>query len=465
MRYVIDLQKAGPYIGPRGGKWADPEHTIPYKEPGPRMGKTKFKREMDRRRAEGCVVSGPKTFQYKEIIKAAGGVWDSWEKQWLVLTREVATKLMDYMRRGGAITPGQVKKKPMKEAEPVKDAAGDAGVLQDVQVQQIEKRQEPANAKEIQRVKDAVADCRKNVHDAWDPLKQMGLVSIRQDLIDEDLAQLDKQEIAVLLDAVHAIESTELRRWAASERREQAKVREVNRREKEALDRGEFWVQMYRDDERCKKGQIFLHYKWGYLKVTKLKAITTRAGMTSTRYYVKTRRASDAMVKRWRKAEEEKRKATPEYQQEQAYKEALKPAVDYKQRHGSLFGGTVTMASEGGKQESMVEVPPQLSLKDLKWEIVASREEGGRVGGRAMNVHILHRAILPDGRPIYKEVHDLGFGDSLRQTFHLPDDVHQASLMAEVKARGITPEKAKEWLANYKGCVDTELYEFALKAG
>lgn len=27
------LQKGGPYIGPRGGKWADPQHTIPWKEP------------------------------------------------------------------------------------------------------------------------------------------------------------------------------------------------------------------------------------------------------------------------------------------------------------------------------------------------------------------------------------------------------------------------------------------------
>jgi DNA topoisomerase-1 len=30
----LSLAKAaGPYIGPRGGKWADPQHTIPYKEP------------------------------------------------------------------------------------------------------------------------------------------------------------------------------------------------------------------------------------------------------------------------------------------------------------------------------------------------------------------------------------------------------------------------------------------------
>jgi hypothetical protein len=30
-----ELKKAGPYIGPRGGKWADPKHTIPWKEEKP----------------------------------------------------------------------------------------------------------------------------------------------------------------------------------------------------------------------------------------------------------------------------------------------------------------------------------------------------------------------------------------------------------------------------------------------
>lgn len=30
------LEKAGPYIGPRGGKWADPQHTIPWKDSGTR---------------------------------------------------------------------------------------------------------------------------------------------------------------------------------------------------------------------------------------------------------------------------------------------------------------------------------------------------------------------------------------------------------------------------------------------
>lgn len=29
--HYIDLRKGGPYVGPRGGKWADPKHTIPWK--------------------------------------------------------------------------------------------------------------------------------------------------------------------------------------------------------------------------------------------------------------------------------------------------------------------------------------------------------------------------------------------------------------------------------------------------
>ncbi len=42
MLFVMPLQKAGPFIGPRGGKWADAKHTIPWRESigrkGPRTG-------------------------------------------------------------------------------------------------------------------------------------------------------------------------------------------------------------------------------------------------------------------------------------------------------------------------------------------------------------------------------------------------------------------------------------------
>jgi hypothetical protein len=30
---ALDLLKAGPFVGPRGGKWADAAHTVPWKEP------------------------------------------------------------------------------------------------------------------------------------------------------------------------------------------------------------------------------------------------------------------------------------------------------------------------------------------------------------------------------------------------------------------------------------------------
>ena len=37
-------------------------------------------------------------------------------------------------------------------------------------------------------------------------------------------------------------------------------------------------------------------------------------------------------------------------------------------------------------------------------------------------------------------------------------------MAAEVRMRGITPEAATTWLAQYRGCVGTELYEFAAEA-
>jgi hypothetical protein len=36
LRRVEKVKKAGPFIGPRGGKWADPAHTIPWKEEAPK---------------------------------------------------------------------------------------------------------------------------------------------------------------------------------------------------------------------------------------------------------------------------------------------------------------------------------------------------------------------------------------------------------------------------------------------
>ena len=50
--YEHGLRKAGPYIGPRGGKWADPEHTIPYKPTAKRRGKKKVEEPTAKRRGK-----------------------------------------------------------------------------------------------------------------------------------------------------------------------------------------------------------------------------------------------------------------------------------------------------------------------------------------------------------------------------------------------------------------------------
>ena len=42
------LQKAGPFIGPRGGKWADPKHTIPWKEGKKKIVKRPLKYDADK---------------------------------------------------------------------------------------------------------------------------------------------------------------------------------------------------------------------------------------------------------------------------------------------------------------------------------------------------------------------------------------------------------------------------------
>lgn len=140
--------------------------------------------------------------------------------------------------------------------------------------------------------------------------------------------------------------------------------------------------------------------------------------------------------------------------------------ADYRIRHGALYGGTVTIASEGGASESFTEPAVQGGdLAALKWEQVAHIDlnvaEKGIIAGRVMDSDTLFRAALPDGRLVFYVDHYRDFGDDLRRTYHLPQDVWEAQAIREIAERGITPERAAEWLAQSKGCVGTELYEFA----
>ena len=148
-----------------------------------------------------------------------------------------------------------------------------------------------------------------------------------------------------------------------------------------------------------------------------------------------------------------------------AWKSALAQIpADYRTRHGALYGGTVTMVGGNGQSVSIAE--PGLDASNLPWVKVASHETRvddprSSIDGRVQDCQTLYTAGVPDGRAIYYVHHYGSFGDDLRVTYYLPEDLWQQMLLAEIQARGITPESAEQWLSQSRGCVGTELYEFA----
>ena len=148
-----------------------------------------------------------------------------------------------------------------------------------------------------------------------------------------------------------------------------------------------------------------------------------------------------------------------------AWKSALAQIpADYRTRHGALYGGTVTMVRGNGQSVSIAE--PGLDASNLPWVKVASHETRvddprSSIDGRVQDCQTLYTAGVPDGRAIYYVHHYGSFGDDLRVTYYLPEDLWQQMLLAEIQARGITPESAEKWLSQSRGCVGTELYEFA----
>lgn len=61
--------------------------------------KQSFREQMDDRRRQGLFLTG-NTYPYKEEIKKAGGVWDRYEKRWLMPDRESIEKMQALMRGG-----------------------------------------------------------------------------------------------------------------------------------------------------------------------------------------------------------------------------------------------------------------------------------------------------------------------------------------------------------------------------
>lgn len=135
--------------------------------------------------------------------------------------------------------------------------------------------------------------------------------------------------------------------------------------------------------------------------------------------------------------------------------------ADYKTRHGAMLGGAVRINGESFDE-------PALETQNLPWAHVATYQTRVRdlsrqslINGRVQDSDILYVAIMTDGRPIYRISSSRGFGDDLRETYYMPVDVFERLIAAEIRMRGITPEAAREWLAKYRGCVGTELYEAA----
>jgi len=129
----------------------------------------------------------------------------------------------------------------------------------------------------------------------------------------------------------------------------------------------------------------------------------------------------------------------------------------YKSRHGAASGGTVRIDGEAITE-------PGISAASLPWRrlaIYTERVRDLRTNGRVHREEILYSATVADGRNIYRIASSTGFGDDCRETYWLPEDLWRRMMEAELRMRGITPRAAVEWLSQYRGCVGTELYEFA----
>lgn len=136
----------------------------------------------------------------------------------------------------------------------------------------------------------------------------------------------------------------------------------------------------------------------------------------------------------------------------------------YRTRHGAMLGGTVHINGEAIYE-------PALDTSRLPWQYVATHETRVRdltgrssIDGRVMDSDTLYSATTEDGTAIYRISHGRAFGDDLRETYYLPEGLWHHMMAAEVRLRGITPQSATAWLAQYRGCVGTELYEFAAQS-
>lgn len=70
-----------------------------------KLSKKDFRKEMDRRRKEGLAVSG-NTYAVKDEIKRLGGVWDRYEREWLMPDKKSAEAVRGLLRSGQSAGTG-----------------------------------------------------------------------------------------------------------------------------------------------------------------------------------------------------------------------------------------------------------------------------------------------------------------------------------------------------------------------
>ena len=193
-------------------KWLDAAHTI-HEPQISRIPANQFKSEMNRRRAEHLIVQG-NTYPHKEIIKAAGGVWDSWEKQWLVPDLETRDALERHIRTGGKRIAVEEKKKPDVKPDVKPEVKSEVKpVAKDVEKEQEQYEQVlgvPATALDLQNLKHSIYRALTSaVGEAEDKviLEKLGLHGLVNDYGnmnkqgEAELAKLNKLEVQVLSDA------------------------------------------------------------------------------------------------------------------------------------------------------------------------------------------------------------------------------------------------------------------------
>jgi hypothetical protein len=128
----------------------------------------------------------------------------------------------------------------------------------------------------------------------------------------------------------------------------------------------------------------------------------------------------------------------------------------YGRRHGATLGGEYSIGSEHGTEPSVAGAAPK-----LEWKQIARKHQPGSIRGTQGHTWILDCADSAYG-PVYRE--DFTEYDNYRTTVWMPAPMYNEYMTREVAALGITREKAEKWLAESRGCVGTELYEFALTA-